>query len=101
MTAVFRSCVKNKAVVSDHEGNKHESIIWNATDLKGFPIKILTEEHSQSMTMLFKDVKFSKPDASLFETPAGLKRYDSPMALMQGEMMKRMGGGMGMPPQNE
>src|SRR5262249_26695304 len=33
-------CVKNKAVVTDPQGNKSESTIWNATDLKKFPIKI-------------------------------------------------------------
>ena len=53
------------------------------------------------MTMLFKDVKLTKPDASLFEPPSGYKKYDSQMALMQDTMMKQMGrGGMMMrPPQ--
>jgi hypothetical protein len=48
--------------------------------------------------MLFKDVKLAKPDASLFDPPAGYKHYDNLQQMMQQEMMKRMGGGMGMPP---
>jgi Domain of unknown function (DUF4412) len=92
-------CVKNKAVVTDEKGNQHESTVWNATDLKDFPIKIETTENGRTMTMLFKDVKLAKPEAGQFEPPADFKHYDSMMALMQQEMMKRMGGGMGMPPQ--
>jgi hypothetical protein len=91
-------CVKNKAVVTDDKGNKHESIVWNATDLKNFPIKIETAEQGHKATLLFKDVKLAKPDASLFDPPAGYKHYDNLQQMMQQEMMKRMGGGMGMPP---
>ncbi len=60
-------CVKNKAVVSDSKGNKHESTVWNATDLKNFPVKIETAEQGQKATMLFKDVKLAKQEASLFD----------------------------------
>jgi hypothetical protein len=48
--------------------------------------------------MLFKNVSLTKPAASLFDPPAGFKKYDNIQQLMQQEMMKRMGGGMGMPP---
>jgi len=113
-------CVKNKTVVTDDKGNKHESIVWNATDLKNFPIKIettgqfskttaqiedeklvkteTTSEQGRKATMLFKDVKLAKPDAGLFDPPANYKHYDNLQQMMQQEMMKRMGGGMGMPP---
>lgn len=91
-------CVKKKAVVTDNEGNKHESTIWAATDLKEFPIKIETTEGGQKMTMLLKNVKLSKPEASLFEPPSSYTKYDNQMDLMRNEMMKRMGGGGMMPP---
>jgi hypothetical protein len=90
-------CVKNKAVITDDKGNKHEYTVWNATDLKKFPVKLDTTEQGHNMTMYFKDVKLSKPDSSVFAPPSDFKKYDSIMALMQGEMMKRMGG-MGGPP---
>ncbi len=93
-------CVKNKAVVTDDQGKQHESTVWNATDLKNFPIKIQTTEEGSAMTMQFKNVKLAKPDAAKFEPPSEFKKYNSVMALMQAEMMKRMqqGGGMGTPP---
>ena len=93
-------CVKNKVVVTDSEGTTHTSTVWNATDLKKFPVKIETIENGTTATMLFKDVKLSKPDAAQFEPPSDFKKYDSVMSLMQQEMMKRMGGGMGAPPQH-
>jgi len=92
------ACVKNKVVVTDKDGKAHESTVWNATDLKKFPVKVETTEGEMTVTMLFKDVKLAKPDAGQFDPPAGFKKYDSMMAMMQQEMMKRMGGGMGMPP---
>lgn len=91
-------CVKNKVVVTDKAGTAHQSTVWNATDLKNFPLKIETTDSGATVTMLFKEVKFDKPDAAQFDPPAGLKKYDSMMTMMQQEMMKRMGGGMAMPP---
>lgn len=87
--------VKMKAVVTDKEGNKHESTIWSATDLKKFPVKIETSQEGMASTMLFKNVKLSKPETSQFDPPSGMKKYDNMMALMQQEMMKRMGGAGG------
>jgi len=67
-------------------------------DLKKFPVKVETIQEGNNVTMLFKDVKVSKPEAAQFEPPADFKKYDSMMSMMQQEMMKRMGGGMGQPP---
>lgn len=101
-------CVKNKVVMTDPEGNQHESTVWNATDLNNFPVKIEQNGEGHQVTMMFKDIKLSKPDASLFKPPTGFTKYDSMQAMMQQEMMKRMGGGMpggmpggaGQPPEN-
>jgi hypothetical protein len=91
-------CVKNQVTVTDKDGNKHESTVWNASDLKDFPVKIVTSEGGKSATMLFKNISFDKPAASLFEPPAGFTKYESAQAMMQAEMMKKMGGGLGRPP---
>jgi len=98
-------CVKNKVTVTDKDGNKHESTVWNATDLKDFPVKIQTTEGSANTTMLFKNVSLAKPAASLFETPSDYTKYDNMQAMMQQQIMKRMGGGglpggIGRPPGN-
>jgi Domain of unknown function (DUF4412) len=89
-------CVENKVVMTNKDGNQHECTVWNATDLKKFPVKIVQDEEGRQVTMLFKNIKLSKPDASLFEPPTGYKKYDNLQTLMREEMMKHMGG-MGMP----
>ena len=48
-------CVKNKVVVTDDKGKKHESTVWNATDLKKFPVKIETTEQGHTTDMVFKE----------------------------------------------
>jgi hypothetical protein len=91
-------CVKNKVVVTGKDGAKHESTVWNATDLKNFPVKIQSTEQGRDATMLFKNISLAKPAASQFELPSDYTKYDNMQAMMQQVMMKRMGGGMGMPP---
>lgn len=91
------ACVKNKIIVTDDKGKAHESLVWNATDLKKFPVKIETAEEGTKITMLFKDIKLVKPDDAIFAPPATFKKYDNMMALMQEEIMKRVGGAGGPP----
>jgi hypothetical protein len=91
-TVEGHECVKNKAVVTDKEGKTTEFTVWNATDLKKFPVKIAANQKNMDMVMTFKDVKFAKPDAGLFDPPSDYTKYSSIMTLMQQEMMKRMGG---------
>jgi hypothetical protein len=88
-------CIRNKTVVTDKEGKKYESLVWNATDLKQFPIKIERTEDNTKITMLFHDVSLSKPGADLFEPPAGVTKYDSMQSMMQQIMLKRFSGGAG------
>lgn len=84
-------CIKNKVVVTDEQGQPHESTVWNATDLKKFPVKIVTSDQGNSATIQFKNVKTSKPDAALFNPPAGYTKYNSTQELMMDQMQKRMG----------
>ena len=90
-------CVKNKVMVTDKEGKKREFTVWNATDLKQFPLKVETDHQGKTPVMLFKHQTSTTPEVSLFEPPSDFKRYESMGAMMQQEMMKRMGGA-GIPP---
>ena len=94
-------CVKNKVVVTDEKGTKTEATVWNATDLKNFPIKISRTEDGEKVDMMFKEVKLAKPNKAQFEPPAAYKKYENQGELMREEMMKRVGGargGLGRPP---
>ena len=80
-------CIKNKMVVTGPDGTTHESTVWIASDMDKFPIKVqLAMPDGQSMVMNFKDVKMEKPDASLFDPPAGFTKYDTMMNLMMSRM---------------
>lgn len=83
-------CVKNRVVVTDADGHQDEATLWNATDLKDFPVQIMSKEKGDSVTIRYRDVQFAKPDAKQFATPAGYKEYDDVQSLMQGAMMKMM-----------
>jgi hypothetical protein len=92
-TVDSHACVKNKAVVTDTKGVAHTANLWNATDLKNFPVKIEQSEGNTEVTMLFKNVKLEKPDAALFDPPKDNTRYESIQAMIQQVMLKRFSGG--------
>lgn len=83
-------CVKNKVTVTDDKGKSYESTVWDATDMKNFPIKTEQSEGGMTITMKFKDIKLDKVAADKFEAPSGATKYDSMNAMMQQEMMKRV-----------
>ena len=91
-------CVKHKVSVTDANGKTTDATVWNASDMKKFPVRIETAEGKDKVTMRFKDVKFDKPAAALFEPPAGLTRYDNVQTMMQEGVMKKMLGGAGAKP---
>jgi hypothetical protein len=90
-SAAGHPCIKNKAVVTDAKGAQHEFTVWNATDLKDFPVKIETEQQGNTITMTYSSISFFKPEAALFNPPASYNRYDNIQDLIQQVMIKRMG----------
>jgi len=87
-------CEKNKIASVGEDGTKQDATVWNATDMKGFPMKIQMEEAGNKMSMTFSNVKTAAPEAKLFDPPADYKKYDGIQEL-QMEMMKRMGAAGG------
>ena len=76
------ACQKNKVTLTDDKGETVEAVVWNATDLKDFPIQMQMDVDGGTVQMKFKDVKLAKPDAKQFEAPAGMTRYDSAEAIL-------------------
>ncbi len=83
-------CVKNKAVITADDGTKVSATLWNATDLKDFPIQIQSEANGMNMLMHYKDIQFTKPDAALFEPPTGYTAYDDVQKMMMSAMQSMM-----------
>lgn len=88
-------CVKHRVIVSDAKGVKSESTVWNATDLKDFPLQIMTREKDDTIVIRYRQIQLTKPEAKTFDAPAGYKEYAEVETLMQGVMAKTTGGGSG------
>lgn len=86
-------CEKTKVTITDANGKKTEVFVWNATDLKDFPIKIQAAENNDTVLMRYKNIQFAKPDAKQFDLPAGYTSHNS-MEAFTGAMMQKMMSGM-------
>jgi hypothetical protein len=84
-------CEKNKVTMTDDKGEKRDAVIWNASDMKDFPVQMQMTADGTEILMTFKDVKFEKPAAKLFEAPSDFTKYDNVQTMMQTAVMKRMG----------
>ena len=83
--------VKNKIVITDAAGKAQEFTVWNATDLKDFPVQIQVKDNGQNVMMNYSDVKFAKTDAKQFDAPTGFTKYASMQEFQQAMMQKMMG----------
>jgi hypothetical protein len=86
-------CVKYKVVITAEGEAPLTTYVWQATDLKDYPVQTEVTAEGATITTLFQNINQSKPSASLFDPPADFKQYGS----MQELMMSGMGGMGGMP----
>jgi hypothetical protein len=89
-TVAGHSCVKNKVIVNAG-GQPHTFTVWNATDLKNFPVQISISEDNMSATLTYQNISFNSVPASFFRPPSSYKSYDDIQSLMQAAIMARMG----------
>ncbi len=89
-------CIENKAVVWSGD-QTNDFTVWNATDLKNFPVQITMSQQGVSVTISFQNVSFDKLDPSLFRPPANYTRYGTIQDLMQSAMMNHPSGMPGLP----
>jgi len=76
------ACLKNKVTLTADKGEPIEAVVWNAPDLKDFPVQIQMNDQGVTVLITFKDVKLARPDARQFEAPAGLTKYASAEAIL-------------------
>jgi len=84
-------CVKNKVIISSKDAEKQEAVVWNASDLKDFPVKMqMAQSGGGALVMTYSNIKLEKPDAKLFEPPTDFEKHDSVEKLLQSIMMKAL-----------
>jgi hypothetical protein len=79
-----RLCTKYRVVATDAQGRRHEATVWNASDLRDFPVCVATREGPDTVVMRFRQVQFVRPEAAQFEPPAGFTECADMPALMAG-----------------
>jgi hypothetical protein len=84
-------CVKYKYIITPDNGKKEETLVWAATDLKNFPIKLEMQHGGEKSSYVYKNIKLEKPDASLFVAPSDFTKYGSMQEMMMSAAMKMMG----------
>jgi hypothetical protein len=85
-------CEKTKVTLRSDNGEKHDALVWYATDLNNFPLRIQMDQADATVVMDFRDVKLARPDSKQFEAPPGFVRYDNAETLMQNAMLRALGG---------
>lgn len=81
-------CVKNRIVITDEKGQRHEATVWNATDLRDFPVCVATREADDTVVIRFRQVQFVTPGAALFEPPPEYQSCADMKALGNGPSAK-------------
>jgi len=90
-----QACVKYRVVVTEPDGRQHQATVWSAPALKDFPLRIETRDGTDTIVLQFRQVKFARPDAGLFELPKGTTRYDDPKQLAEAVMKKLISQALG------
>lgn len=83
-------CLKYRVLATDTQGKRHEATVWNATDLRDFPVCVITRDGEDTVVMRFRQVQFVTPDVAAFEPPPGYTQCADMQVLMAGPVVKYM-----------
>jgi len=87
-------CVKHKVTFTSETGGKEELTVWNATDLKDFPVQVLIKQNDDTIITRHRQIELTRPQARLFDLPPGFKEYHDTQSFVQGIMAKILAGGV-------
>lgn len=63
------SCKVENVTVTPHNGEPTKMKVWEAQDLKGFPVKVEMQSSQGPMTIEYKNISLDEQPASLFTHP--------------------------------
>ena len=85
-----RACVKSRVTITAEDGSKHEATVWNASDLRDFPVCVATKENEGTVVIRFSQIQFVRAETNKFEPPAGYMSCADMQVLALGPGMKYM-----------
>jgi hypothetical protein len=71
------ACKVENVTITGKNGTTTKMKVWEAEDLREFPVKVQVETSHGPMTVLYKDVSFDAPAASLFTPPDNCRQMPS------------------------
>jgi hypothetical protein len=75
------TCKIENVTVTPKDGKPTKMKMWEAQDLKGFPVKIEMQTERGAVTVLYKDVSFAAPEAALFQHPSDCVQMTMPQGM--------------------
>lgn len=76
-------CIKNRITDIEAGNAPQPGLVWNASDLQGFPIKMELKTDQGIMMFHFHNVVIRQPDPSLFEIPGNYMSFTNTGDLMK------------------
>jgi len=70
-------CTRYRLHITNSTGDENDVLLWEAADLKNFPVQLVFEIAGDTFRIQFHDVKLETPDLELFQPPAEYDRYTS------------------------
>ena len=70
-------CVRYQVHVTNSLGEENDVLVWEATDLKNFPVKLRFEMPPSVFYLEFRHVSLAPPDVDLFHPPLDYTRYST------------------------
>jgi hypothetical protein len=71
------------------DGSRVEMRVWEATDLRGFPVRIQQRSRGGLSTATISDVRFEAVASGLFQPPEGFTRFESSDRMIN-ELLRRL-----------
>jgi hypothetical protein len=91
-TVAGHPCIKNEVTLTHPNGVERHALVWQATDLAQFPIRIELEHRGAALQLNYRKITFRRPDREQFRVPSGYKKHEDMQALTRVALQKLYGG---------
>ena len=80
---------QNRVRMTDEQGQVLEFVVWNAGDLRDFPLQAQLNDGGANVLIRYRNVQLTKPDARQFDPPKDYTRHKDFGQLFQAAVLKQ------------
>ncbi|HMO64059.1 MAG TPA: hypothetical protein PKE47_02335, partial [Verrucomicrobiota bacterium] len=85
-----RRCEKHQVTVTAPGAAPQQLTVWNAPELRGFPVQIEMAAQGATVRLSFGEVRFTAPPPAAFALPVGYEPHASVEGMMQAIIQRAM-----------